>query len=254
MNFFYNIESVMHDMKAPLAIMFSSIQTLELLETCEEAEKVILLMKRNCVKMMRMIQALHSSQKLIEGMSQSSLYDYNMVMLTEDAVMNTALLADKKNVELLFDTDCEELVCAVDRLLYERIMHNILLNAIKYSPCGGTIRVCFYDLGEYFRVEVSDMGAGIAEDVAPHIFDKYVTAEKNEDAFNEGIGLAIVRDAIAAMGGKTYVKESGGFVLGTTMAFELPIRTVDRAGETKFEDYETFYQNMIQIKLDEDEG
>jgi two-component system sensor histidine kinase MprB len=101
----------------------------------------------------------------------------------------------------------------------ERAVLNVLDNAAKWSPEGGTIRVRL-ERGESWLLEVRDEGPGIAANDLPHVFDRFYRAETARSLPGSGLGLAIVQQAIAAHGGTvTAASPPGG---GTLIRIELP--------------------------------
>jgi signal transduction histidine kinase len=104
----------------------------------------------------------------------------------------------------------------------EEVFTNLISNAIKYSPNGGTVSVSAIPCGEYLEVRVSDTGIGIAPEEIPKIFDKFyrVKHPQTRQVIGTGLGLSIVKEIIAAHRGSVDVESESG--IGTTFKVLLP--------------------------------
>ena len=109
---------------------------------------------------------------------------------------------------IIFDTEEEELYCDIDVEQLERIILNILSNAIKYNKVNGNIDVVVKDKNEEVHIEVSDTGVGIPKDKVDIIFDRFERFDNKNAAIKEGsgIGLSIVKKLVDALGGKIEIK------------------------------------------------
>jgi signal transduction histidine kinase len=105
----------------------------------------------------------------------------------------------------------------------QQVFDNLLGNAIKFSPDGGKITVCIRKEGEYLRVAVSDTGIGIHEDHLERIFERFYQVNGSPTRLfgGTGLGLALVKKAIEAHGGKVWAESQLG--QGSTFFFTLPI-------------------------------
>jgi signal transduction histidine kinase len=108
----------------------------------------------------------------------------------------------------------------------ERIMENLILNAILYTPPGGKVTVSIHEEEDALRLNVTDTGHGISEDDLPHIFDRYFRAMPDHPAADgTGLGLAISR-RIAELHGRTIDVQST-LGEGSTFSFSLPVAPPD---------------------------
>ena len=105
----------------------------------------------------------------------------------------------------------------VDKL--EKIIRNLLSNSIKFTDKGG-IRIDYGRQGETFFVEIKDSGRGISEKHLPYIFNRFYQADKSDSA-GFGLGLAIVNELVAALGGRIEVQSKVG--KGTAFRVHLPL-------------------------------
>jgi signal transduction histidine kinase len=130
--------------------------------------------------------------------------------------------AKVKGLQLRVDCPQEDLIVWGDRSELDRIMNNLVGNAIKYTV-KGEVRVLVEREGEFARITIADTGIGIPSDALPHIFDEFFRARnaKASDEGGTGLGLAIVKDLIRRYDGKIEVKSVEG--QGTTFTLQLPV-------------------------------
>ncbi len=130
--------------------------------------------------------------------------------------------AKAKGLQLQLDCPKEDLIVWGDRSELDRIINNLVGNAVKYTT-KGEIRVLVEREREFARITVADTGIGIPSDALPHIFDEFFRA-RNAKALEDrgtGLGLAIVKDLIRRYDGKIEVKSVEG--QGTTFTLQLPV-------------------------------
>jgi signal transduction histidine kinase len=104
---------------------------------------------------------------------------------------------------------------------------NILANAYRYTPAGGTVHVRASDLGQMALIAVRDSGIGISAEHLPHVFERFYRVDKSRarQSGGSGIGLAIVRHLVYAQGGEIWA-DSEGEGKGATFSFTLPAADV----------------------------
>ncbi len=127
--------------------------------------------------------------------------------------------ADKKNIQIFFDYSNTLIpVISADGTMIERVIANLLDNAVKYSPHDTKISVKLNDWNLEVQVQVLDAGIGISEEHLPYIFDAFYRVSR--DSMGSGLGLSIAKAIIEAHGGKIWVKSAPG--KGSTFSFTLP--------------------------------
>jgi two-component system phosphate regulon sensor histidine kinase PhoR len=127
--------------------------------------------------------------------------------------------ADKKNIQISFEYSENFIpVISADGKMIDRVIANLLDNAVKYSPQGSKILVKLNDWNVEAQVQVMDEGIGITEEHLPYIFDAFYRVSR--DAEGSGLGLSIAKAITEAHGGKIWVKSTPG--KGSTFSFTLP--------------------------------
>jgi signal transduction histidine kinase len=103
-----------------------------------------------------------------------------------------------------------------------QVLSNVVGNAVKFTPAGGTVRLCARIHDEYITISVSDTGPGIPADSLAHIFDRFWQARRTQRA-GAGLGLAIARGIVEAHGGRIWAESELG--KGATVSFSVPIHS-----------------------------
>jgi signal transduction histidine kinase len=184
-----------------------------------------------------MIESLHEEalllQQLVNDLQELALAEAGQMMLTLEPVelpelVEKTLLAlhpqiQAKNlaVEPSFDPHLEPIHADYRRL--NQVLRNLLINAIRYTPPGGTIRIVATRHDSQVEVRVQDSGIGIAPEHLPYVFERFyrVDHSRARTTGGAGLGLAIVKQLVQAQGGRVDVDSQVG--KGTTFIFTLPI-------------------------------
>jgi len=136
--------------------------------------------------------------------------------------------AEDKNLEMAFQSCRDQLVVRGTEEGLDRIFVNIVGNAVKYTPPGGTVTVLMQQEDGQAQVEVADTGIGIPEEALPHLFEEFYRAPNAKKAeVGTGLGLAIVKDLVERYGGRIQVKSIVG--VGTTFTVTLSLLSTNAA-------------------------
>ena len=226
--------SISHELKTPLNIIFSALQLLE--NQCNNASivpdykmfsKYSKVMKQNCYRLVRLINNLIDMNKIELGFYKLKLTNDNIVKTIEDITLSVVDYAKLKNITIVFDTDIEEKITALDSEKFERIMLNILSNAIKFTKAEGIINVNIYNKGNYIILKIKDTGIGIPQNMLNKIFNTYTQVDDSLRGTVEGngIGLSLVKSLVEMHGGEISVKSEMG--VGSEFNIKLPIRLIE---------------------------
>ncbi len=226
--FFANIS---HEFKTPLNIILGTIQLIEKnIEldniTKESSIRYAKTLKQNAYRLLRLVNNLIDISRIDIGYYNLQLSNYNIIKIIEDITLSVAEYVQGKHINLLFDTEIEELVLSCDPDKIERVMLNLLSNAIKYTDNGGFIKVYLKTVDENLIVSVKDSGVGIPKDKLGLIFDRFGQANEilTRRCEVSGIGLSIVKSIIEMHGGEINVYSEVG--KGTEFIFNIPIKTL----------------------------
>lgn len=132
------------------------------------------------------------------------------------------LIATNKNKKFRLVTDLENLNITTDNVKFFQIIHNLVSNAIKFTPDGGEIDIIVEEKEDCFRIHVKDNGIGVPAALQPRLFDKRTTAGReglNNEA-STGLGLSIVKALVELLDGKVWFTSEEN--KGSTFSIELP--------------------------------
>lgn len=163
---------------------------------------------------------------LAEGQTLDIAKNKEFVLISASigrAVLLIQPQAEEKGVKLSYQTNSAELIVWGTAEGMDRVFVNIIENAVKYTPPGGSVAVSVQVAGEEIRVEVSDTGIGIPEKSIPLIFNEFYRAPNAKEGgeIGTGLGLNIVKDLVEGFGGKIKVRSKVGE--GTTFVVEFPV-------------------------------
>jgi signal transduction histidine kinase len=226
--FFANIS---HELRTPINVVFSALQLYDSStkncsskNTSSSCHKYIKIMKQNCYRLLRLVNNLIDITKIDAGYFEIYETNNNIVSLIENITLSVADYIESKGLSLTFDTDVEEKIVACDPDKIERIILNLLLNAVKFSQPGGQIMVSIEDGTDNICIRVKDTGRGIPSDKINSIFERFVQVDKSltRDHEGSGIGLSIVKTLVELHGGSVYAKSLEGE--GTEIIMHIPCK------------------------------
>lgn len=210
--FFSNIS---HELKTPLNLIYSTIQLLNFSLDRENFKDLYIKYRKtvdiNCKRMIRLIDNIVDMTKFEIGFKQPEYNNYEVISIIEELVMSTVNYAKMKDIDILFDTEVEELEIKCDSNMLERILLNLLSNAIKFTNKNGNILVYVQANETWISIKVKDNGIGIPIEKQATIFDRFVQGDKSIRRQNEGsgIGLSIVKYLIDLMDGEIHLYSDG---------------------------------------------
>ena len=210
-DFFANLS---HELKTPLNIFYSIIQVLDLNVEKDENDfkqaykKYNKGLKVNFYRMFKMITNLIDLTKLDSNLEKVKFNNYDIVKLCEDISLSVITYAEQKNIKIVFDTEKEEEIIRCNGEYMERIMLNILSNAIKFTPRAGEIFINLFFDSEFVHIKIKDSGIGVPKEKIDSIFEKFVRVDKSFSRENEGsgIGLSIVKSLVELLEGEISLK------------------------------------------------
>jgi signal transduction histidine kinase len=147
---------------------------------------------------------------------------FSLPELVQDVVQKFQLKADEKRISLAMELDADLPLVSADIALVERVLDNLIDNALTHTPAGGTVRVPVRRDAQQVILCVVDTGKGIPERDLPRIFDRFYQVSEQQSANGHaGLGLAIARRIVELHGSELDVRSQPGE--GTTFAFGLPV-------------------------------
>lgn len=228
--FFSNVS---HELKTPLNIISSSTQLLKSYyrqdDSDLEVKKISYIesIYHNCNRLTRLINNLLDITKFDSGFINLQRHNRDIISDVENIVMSIIPYAESKGIEVIFDTDIEERIMAFDQDKVERIILNLLSNALKFTNRGGNIFVNIVNAENYVSISVKDTGTGIPDDKKEFIFERFMQVDKTLRRNHEGtgIGLSIVKSFVELHGGKIEVYSE--INKGSEFIITLPYSIID---------------------------
>ncbi|WP_162920281.1 sensor histidine kinase [Clostridium fermenticellae] len=228
--FFANLS---HEFRTPLNLIFNSLQLCNVIikrDNLDESKKLttyINIINQNCYRLIRLTNNMIDMTKIDAGFSELNLDNFNIINIVENITLSVVEYVRNKGINLTFDTNVEEKIMACDADKIERIILNLISNAIKFTEQGGYLYVTVTDMGRNVKISVKDTGTGIPKEKLNGIFKRFVQAGKpcKSDQAGSGIGLCLVKSFVEMHGGTIDVKSRLG--CGTEFIIDLPVKTIE---------------------------
>ena len=191
------IANVSHDLRTPLASIQGYLDTLSLKNgalTLEERQQYLHIALNQAKSLGQLINTLFYLAKLDSGRIALHPEHFRIDEMVQDVVQKFTIQAQNKNIRLVADAHGKlPFVCA-DLGLIERALSNLIDNALRHSPEGGSVQLRLQQCDDKVWVSVIDSGSGIAAADLPHIFERFYRGDsaRGESAVNAGLGLSIV--------------------------------------------------------------
>jgi signal transduction histidine kinase len=198
------IANVSHDLRNPLAVIHGYVETLMIRGdqvTKEEQAKYLDIIHESIEKLTQLVADLFDLSKLESGQMALKIEPFKIQELLNDAAIKYKVLAESKNISLSTDISATMPVVQADLYLLDRVIQNLIDNAVKYAPENGTILLKGFFCPNLKKVCVSvrNSGGGIPQQDLDAIFDRYYMVDKEKNRIQgAGLGLAIVRKILEA--------------------------------------------------------
>ena len=222
--FFTNVS---HELRTPLSLMVGPVNSL-LKRTKEKSEekKLLQFVQRNAKQLQKLINEILDLAKLENNkivVNETPIHFYAYLM-DQVAQFNSYAASDSLEFEVNLNIDKTNQIL-LDQSKFEKILHNFLSNAMKFTPPNGTVSLSVEESHSQYLIEVRDTGKGIHPDDLPHIFDRFYQS-KQPNAKTEGgtgIGLSLCKEMAELLGGKVWAESE----LGKGSAFYLQLPKVE---------------------------
>lgn len=232
--FFANVS---HEFRTPLNVILSSIQLCNLYLAKQKTpysnnvDKHLKVMKQNCYRLLRLVNNLIDTTRIDVGFLDRHLKNHDIVKVIEDITMSVTEFTELKGIKMSFYTDVKKKVIACDEDKIERIMLNLISNAVKFTDPGGTISVTVRDNEGNINICVKDTGIGIPEEKRKSIFERFVQVEETltRNYEGSGIGLSMVKAFVEMHDGYITVNSECG--KGSEFIINLPVNIIKEENE-----------------------
>ncbi|GGZ24656.1 hybrid sensor histidine kinase/response regulator [Echinicola pacifica] len=229
LRFFTNIS---HEFRTPLTLILGPLEQLLKYSgeySATERSRMYVLMQKNARLLLKLINQLMDFRKIDQGKMKLYLIEENISKFVEDLAEPFQLIASSKDISFEVEVPDQEIIGLLDRDKVEKILYNLLSNAFKFTPKGGTVtlkiernRNSKLAGGDTVVIAVQDTGVGIPEDRVGKVFERFFQAnEKGSSSMGTGIGLSYTKSLVEMhQGAITFVSKHKQ---GTTFWVELPL-------------------------------
>jgi signal transduction histidine kinase len=217
-------DSIAHDLRSPIARMRGNAEVALTSEFSSEAHRMLAGdIIEQCDRLLGMINTVLDISEAEAGVAKLVIEDLNVAGIVRDAVGLFLPMAVDKNITALVQAP-SDLRCYSDRRKLQRILGNLLDNAIKFTPPGGAITITVNGNAKEVSIGIKDTGVGISNEDTSQIFEKFFRADKSRSEAGSGLGLSLARAFAYSLGGSITVTSVPGE--GSTFTVILPYRPV----------------------------
>lgn len=219
LTFFTNIS---HEFRTPLTLILSPLEELHERKDLSHLRKELNLIKANALRLLRLVNQIMDFRKIDAGKMQIRVTESDLVVFVGEVVEAFQRPSQKKGIQLLFTHEKNLIPVWYDRSMLDKVLFNLLSNALKFTPNGGKINVKMEHnhLEGHVLIVVEDSGAGMSQKDLENVFSRFYQGEQNR-SLGTGIGLALSKEIIQLHQGDISVQS----VKGRGTRFEIKLKT-----------------------------
>ncbi|MDH4136306.1 MAG: ATP-binding protein [Anaerolineae bacterium] len=218
---------IVHDIRSPLNCIEASLELLQMIlpeDVLASCAKIIDLALGSCKDVLNLVDSLLEVARMESDELVLDLQPISLMPLITETVNRLRLLAEQYKITLELDAPAELPSIQGDGNKLERVLDNLLDNALKYTPEGGVITLAVRPANAQVEVRVTDTGPGIPPEYRERIFERFTRVPGYEGRRRGlGWGLAFCRSVIEAHGGRIWLESEIG--QGSTFAFTIPVKS-----------------------------
>lgn len=244
------LATLSHELRTPLTAVLGWASLMRSGDVPQvEFANALEIIERNARAQARLIDDLLDVSRIITGNLRLELRPVDLAATLEAVAEAVRPAARAKGVRLEIELEKQTELINGDPNRLRQVVWNLLLNAIKFTPRGGSVSAAISSDETYARLVVTDTGEGITPDFLPYVFDRFRQAEGSIARRHGGLGLglAVARHLVELHGG-TIGAESAGRGHGAIFKIELPVESPSQAESAKFNELRARWKDMRQTK------
>lgn len=213
-----------HELRSPLTLIKSPLDMLLRHGYDQQTDRALRGMKRNTDRMLQLVNQILSIRRIEKGQMRLHYAQTDMTQFVADIVHDYDYEAEKRKITLSFTADGGGLKAYIDRDNFDKVVNNLLTNALKYTQDGGEITVALAADGGRLRLTVADNGQGIDEEQLKRVFDRFyqVSSRTASGQLGFGIGLNLTYKLVKLHGGDITARNRTDGQTGSVFTVTLP--------------------------------
>ena len=220
-----------HEIRTPLNLVMGPLSAIREGEKDPEKKDVYNLMYRNCLRINRLVNQVMDLRKVDAGQLSMHFRETDLVFFIKDIMQSFQNLADSKHINFSFVPAEKEQRLWIDQGNFDKVIYNILSNAFKHTPDGGTVQVSVssplpndnqlqQNIREYVQISIFNSGQPIGENDKDRIFDRFVQLDPYDANSGSGIGLNLTKMLVELHHGRVLVENVAG---GVVFHVQIPV-------------------------------
>ena len=241
---------VSHEFRTPLSLIIAPVIELQKRLSKKEDKKDLDLIHNNARKLQILVNQVLEVRKIESGAIQMNIAMVDMIPFVRNCFESFQYWANQKNINLTFSSATESQLLAIDQSLMEKVMYNLLSNAMKYTLDKGEVSIRLLTEKETFAIIVCDTGIEIPKNQQGKLFDMFyrVDNQQSKEQEGSGVGLALSKELVEMHKGTISVESGNGD--GTCFTVRLPLSTSNNLNNVAELEIETneIHEGVSQAK------
>jgi signal transduction histidine kinase len=214
--------NIAHDLRSPLTRIRGIVETtMNGKQEIDEYRDIAGIVIEECDRLIVMINTMLEIAEMDQGIATYSNTPVDVVGIVKDAFELFTPVAEDKDISIEVEFPSDTLLLLGDAKRLQRVIANLLDNAIKYTSTGGKINIKVAYRDTYAELAIIDTGIGIAQEDLPHIFNRFYRGDRSRTSSGNGLGLSLVQAIVKAHYGSVDVRSQPG--KGSTFTIRLPL-------------------------------